>query len=128
MHNNHALWCEKYRPKTINEYIFHDEHHRTAFTQFIEDKTIPHLLLTGVQGSGKTTISQILIREMDPDDTDVLTINASDDRSIDTFRNTVKTFATTMGFGAFKIIHLEEACQLTPAAQAALKQFMEELS
>lgn len=129
MNNNHALWVEKYRPTSVDEYIFHDSQHRTAFLKFIADKTIPHLLLCGVQGSGKTTISQILIKEMDLDPTDVLTINASDDRGIDVFRDTIKNFASTIAFGGeFKIVHLEEACQITPTAQAALKRFMEEMS
>ena len=94
----------------------------------IEDKTIPHLLLSGVHGSGKTTLAQILIRAMDLDPTDVLTLNASDDRGIDVFRSTIKNFATSIAIGRFKIVHLEEADQLTPPAQAALKRFMEETS
>lgn len=121
------LWTEKFRPKSIDEYVFHDPQHREAFTRFIEFKTIPHLLLSGVQGSGKTTIAQILTNGMDIDETDVLVINASDERGIDTFRDTVKNFASSMSMGAFKIIHLEEADMLTPQAQAALKRFMEEV-
>lgn len=121
------LWTEKFRPQTIDEYVFHDPQQRAAFTKFIADKTIPHLLLSGVQGSGKTTIAQILIRSMDIDDTDVLVINASDERGIDTFRDGIKNFASSISMGAFKIVHLEEADMLTPPAQAALKRFMEEV-
>lgn len=94
----------------------------------IGDASIPHLLLSGVHGSGKTTLAQILIRAMNLEDSDVLTINASDDRGIDMFRNTIKNFATSAAMGRFKIVHLEEADQLTPQAQAALKRFMEETS
>lgn len=94
----------------------------------IADKSIPQLLLSGVQGSGKTTLAQILIRAMELDDTDVLTLNASDERGIDVFRTTIKNFATSMAMGRFKIVHLEEADQLTPDAQNALKRFMEETS
>ena len=121
------LWCEKFRPKSITEYVFHDAQQRAAFSKMINEKTIPHLLLSGVQGSGKTTIAQILSRSMDIDDTDILVINASDERGIDTFRDTVKNFASSMSMGAFKIVHLEEADMLTPQAQAALKRFMEEV-
>lgn len=121
------LWCEKFRPKTLDEYVFHDSHQRAAFTKMVNEKTIPHLLLSGIQGSGKTTIAQILTRNMDIDDTDILVINASDERGIDTFRDTVKNFASSMSMGAFKIVHLEEADMLTPPAQAALKRFMEEV-
>ena len=87
------LWTERYRPSTIDEYVFHDAHQRAAFTKFLNEKTIPHLLLSGVQGSGKTTIAKILTRAMELDETDVLVINASDERGIDTFRDTIKNFA-----------------------------------
>lgn len=94
----------------------------------IKNKSIPHLLLSGVAGSGKTTLAQILITSVEVDPSDVLTINASDDRGIDTFRDTIKMFAMTMAMGPFKIIHLEEANRLTPQAQDALKSYMEEVS
>ena len=121
------LWTERYRPTTLEDYVFHDPQQRASFTKFVEEKTIPHLLLSGVQGSGKTTIAKILTSAMDLDDTDVLVINASDDRGIDTFRDQVKNFAQSISLGAFKIVHLEEADMLTPPAQAALKRFMEEV-
>jgi replication factor C small subunit len=121
------LWTERYRPSSVDEYVFHDAQQRAAFTKFIADKTIPHLLLSGVQGSGKTTIAKILTKAMDLDDTDVLVINASDERGIDTFRDAIKNFAGSISMGAFKIVHLEEADMLTPPAQAALKRFMEEV-
>lgn len=124
----HSLWVEKYRPQTVNEYVFHDTKQKAAVLRMIKDQTIPQLLLSGVQGSGKTTLAQILIRAMGIDQMDVLTINASDERGIDIFRNTIKNFATSMAIGRFKIIHLEEADKLTPDAQAALKRFMEETS
>lgn len=128
MTKQHTLWVERYRPQTIDEYVFHDDTHRTAFTRIVQSKELPHLLLSGTQGCGKTTIAKILIRAMELDDTDVLTINASDERGIDLFRETIKSFSTTYALGAFKIIHLEEADALTPPAQQALKQFMEEMS
>lgn len=89
-------------------------------------KSIPHLILGGMRGCGKTTIAKILINAMNVDHhSDVMTINASKDRGIDTIRS-VESFATTVGMGAFKIIHFEEADKLTPDAQKALKAFMEE--
>lgn len=123
-----ALWVEKYRPKTIDNYIFQDPKHRTAIKKFINDKSIPQLIFAGVQGTGKTTIARILIRAMELDMSDVLTINASNERGIDTFREKIQNFALSMAMGPFKIIHLEEADKLTPDTQNALKAFMEEVS
>lgn len=128
MLKNHKLWAEKYRPRTINEYVFQNPQHKVIVTRMIAEKSIPHILLSGSAGSGKTTLAQILIHEMELEDTDVLTINASDDRGIDMFRDTIKSFATSFAMGNFKIVHLEEADQLTPSAQMALKRFMEEVS
>lgn len=126
--HKHKLWVEHYRPKTIDEYVFHDPQQRAAVMRMINDKSIPHLLFSGVQGSGKTTLARILIAAMNTDDADVLVVNASDERGIDTFRDKIKSFATTMPVGVFKIILLEEADALTVDAQKALKSFMEEYS
>jgi len=96
--------------------------------KMIADKSIPHLLLSGVQGSGKTTLAQILINEMDVDETDVITINASDENSVDTIRDKIKSFITTFAMGEFKIVHLEEADYITPNGQGVMRRMMEEYS
>lgn len=124
--SKHSLWVEKYRPETLDEYVFHDPAQRTAVERFIADKSIPHLLLTGVQGSGKSTLAQILIRELDLDDTDVLKINGSDENSVDDIRNKIKGFITTFPLGEFKVVHIEEADYLTPNAQAVMRVLMED--
>lgn len=124
--NKHKLWVEKYRPTNLNNYVFHDESQRVAFSRFVKDKTIPHLLLSGVQGSGKTTISQILINELNLEPTDVMVINASDENSVDDMRGKIKSFITTFAMGPFKVVHLEEADYITPNGQGILRRFMEE--
>jgi DNA polymerase III delta prime subunit len=122
----HSLWCEKYRPTTLEEYVFHDDSHEKAFHQMVENKTIPHLLLSGVQGSGKTTIAQILINEIDFENTDILVINASDENSVDNMRDKIKSFITTFAMGDFKVVLLEEADYLSLNAQAVLRKYMED--
>ena len=124
--SKHLLWCEKYRPTTLDDYVFHSEAHKKAFTQMITDKTIPHLLLSGVQGSGKTTIAQILINEIGFESADVMTINASDENSVDDMRDKIKSFIGTFAMGGFKIVLLEEADYLSQPAQAVLRKYMED--
>jgi DNA polymerase III delta prime subunit len=126
--SKHVLWVEKYRPHTLDEYIFHDKNQRKSFENYIATKTIPHLLLTGVAGTGKTTIAQILVESMEIDPTDVLLINASDENDVDTIRTKIRNFVQTFASGEFKIVHLEEADYLTKPAQAILRRFMEEYS
>ena len=124
--SKHLLGCEKYRPTTLDDYVFHNEAHKKAFTQMVADKTIPHLLLSGVQGSGKTTIAQILINEIGFESADVLIINASDENSVDDMRDKIKNFIGTFAMGDFKVVLLEEADYLTHSAQAILRKYMED--
>lgn len=122
------LWVEKYRPQTIDDYIFQDHSQKRAILKFIGEGSIPHLLLSGVQGTGKTTISKVLVNTLKLDETDVLLINASDENSVDVIRDKIKTFITTFALGDYKIVQLEEADYLSPNAQAVLRQMMEEYS
>lgn len=128
MKNKHTIWVEKYRPKTIDEYIFHTPQQRSMIVKMINDRSIPHLLFSGPAGGGKTTLAQILIHELELEENDVLIINASDERGIDTFREKIKNFASSCALGAFKVILLEEADSLTPESQQAMRRFMEEYS
>ena len=122
------LWVEQYRPKDIEGYVFRDEAQRDQVKQWIKEGTIPHLLFSGAAGIGKTTLAKILINALNIDEYDVLEINASRTNSVDDIRDSVVNFVSTMPFGTFKIVLLDEADYLSPNAQAALRGVMEEYS
>lgn len=124
-----ALWVEKYRPKTLEDYIFQSDAHREKFTQYIQTKNIPNILLSGTQGTGKSTIARILVNSIGVDvDWDVLVLNASDENSVDDVRSQIKQFITTFSASGQRIVLLEEADRLSPAAQCALKVLTEDYS
>ena len=122
------LWVEQYRPTKTSEYVFRDEKQKSQVHNWIKSGAIPHLLFSGVQGSGKTTLARVLLQELDVDWGDVLEMNGSTENSVDDVRNKISNFATTMGFGDFRYILLDEADYLTPNAQAALRGVMEKFS
>lgn len=119
-------WVRKYRPRTIDDYIFQDDASKAKILEFIAKREIPHLMLYGIAGTGKTSLAQLLISYMDVEqDMDVLEINASDHNSVDAMRDIVMTFVRTSPMGKFKIIHLKECDRLSPAAQDALRDVLE---
>jgi len=120
------LWVEKYRPKTVDGYVFRDDHQRNQINTWIKDKSIPHLILSGVAGIGKTTLAKILINELGIEEYDILEINASRQRGIDTIRDTITNFVSMIPFGPFKVVLLDEDDYLTPEAQATMRGVMEE--
>ena len=122
------LWVEQYRPKDVDGYVFRDEAQREQVKQWIKETTIPHLLFSGAAGIGKTTLAKILINALGIDAYDVLEINASRENNVDNVRNNITNFVSTMPFGTFKIVLLDEADYLSPNAQAALRGVMEEYS
>lgn len=122
------LWEIKYRPKNIDEYVFQNEKHREVIEKFVEEKSIPHLLLDGHRGTGKTSLAFILKKELNIDDSDFMLINASDENDVGTMRNKIKGFISTYSMSDFKIVLLDEADYLSQAAQAILRNMMEEYS
>lgn len=120
------LWVEKYRPKTIDEYVFKDSHQKQQVERWINDKSIPHLLLSGNAGIGKTTLAKVLFNELGINDLDIMEINASRENNADTIRDKITNFVRMIPFGDFKIVLLDEADYLTPNAQAILRGVMEE--
>ncbi len=121
---NNSLFVEKYRPTKLEDYVG-NEHLKETIGRFIENGDIPHLLFYGKAGTGKTTLAKLIAKTID---CDVLSINASDDNGVETIRNKVKGFASTVGFKGFKIIILDEFDFMTPNAQAILRNLMETFS
>jgi len=120
----HSLWVEKYRPTDLSTYIG-NEHLKSKVSIYLESEDVPHLLLYGRAGTGKTTLAKIVVKNID---CDYLYINASDENKVDDVRNKVKTFASSIGFKDLKVLILDECDYLTPNAQAALRNLMETFS
>lgn len=128
--NTSAIWIEKYRPQTLDEYVFHDDTHQLSITKMVESHQIGHLLFSGIQGTGKTSLAQIIIRSLVEagvvEEYDVLTVNASDESKVETIRDKIKDFISTGAMGEYKIVHLEEAEYISPTGQGVLRRMMEE--
>lgn len=120
------IWYEKYRPQTFDDYVFANDEIRDNVKKWIEQKEFPHLFITGGSGTGKSTIVNLLIREMDLDE-DHLYINASKTNGIDDVREMVSSYAPLNPLKSkFKVIIFEECENLTEQAQNALKMLIEQ--
>jgi replication factor C small subunit len=119
------LWTEKYRPSTLDDYVFRDDAQRKQVQQWVDGGSIPHLLFSGAPGTGKTTLAKVLINMLNVNEYDVLEINASRENSVDSVREKITNFVATMPFGEFKVVLLDEADYISPNGQAALRGVME---
>lgn len=119
------LWTEKYRPTTVDNYVFTDNSTKEQIESWIKEKSIPHLLLFGPAGTGKTTLAKILVNSIDIDGYDFLQVNASRDNGVDFLKSKIEGFVSTLPFGHLKIVLLDEADYLSPNAQGILRGLME---
>ena len=121
---DNSLWVESYRPTVLEDYVG-NEHLKSKVEGYLESGDVPHLLLHGRAGTGKTTLAKLIVKSVD---CDYMVINASDENNVDTVRNKVKNFASSMGFKKWKIIILDEFDYMSPNAQAILRNLMETFS
>ena len=119
------LWTEKYRPTTIDEYVFRDENQKHQVQGWIDSGAIPHLLFSGAPGVGKTTLAKVLLNELEINKYDILEINASREGKVDDVREKIIGFVQTIPFGDLKVVLLDEADYISPNGQAALRGVME---
>ena len=123
------LWVEKYRPNKVDGYVFVDDAQREQVQAWIRDGSIPHLMLSGTAGIGKTTLAKLLINELGIDDFDVLYANGSKEARKIEWVDKLISFCQTMPFGAFKVVLIDEADYMNPASvQPALRNLMEDYS
>ncbi|MCJ7469198.1 replication factor C small subunit [Candidatus Bathyarchaeota archaeon] len=122
------MWAEKYRPKSL-EAIVDQKEIVDRLKSFVKARNVPHCILAGPPGTGKTTAALCLSRDLygDAYREHTMELNASDERGIDVVRETVKTFARVKSIGEipFKIMILDEADNMTSDAQQALRRTME---
>ena len=121
---NNSLWVEKYRPRKLEDYVGND-HLKEKVSEYLQTGDVPHLLFFGKAGTGKTTLAKLIVNSISCDH---IIINASDENNVDTVRNKVKAFASTVGFKDLKVVILDEFDYMTPNAQAILRNLMETFS
>jgi DNA polymerase III delta prime subunit len=121
---NNSLWVEKYRSQTLDNYIG-NEHIKSVMAKYIAENDMNNMIFYGPSGTGKTTLAKLLVNNLK---CDYLYINSSDERGIETIRDKVSGFASTMSFKPLKVVILDEADFLTIQAQASLRNVIETFS
>jgi replication factor C small subunit len=119
------LWVDKYRPPKLDGYVFKDKNQKKQIERWISGGALPHMLLSGSPGTGKSTLIKALLNELGVNPFDVLEVNASKDNGVDYIRDTITKFSETMGYGEIRYVFLDEADGLSPSAQGTLRGTME---
>lgn len=119
-----SLWTEKYRPSKLEDYIGND-HIKDKVKIYLDNEDVPHLLLVGPAGTGKTTLAKLIAANLD---CDLLYLNASDENNIETVRDKIRSFSSSIGFRKWRLVILDESDYMTSNAQAALRNLMETFS
>lgn len=123
------LWVEKYRPNTVDGYVFVDQAQREQVEAWIRDGSIPHLMLSGSAGTGKTTLAKLLINQLGVDEYDVMLANGSKEARKVEWVDKLISFCQTMPYGKFKVVLIDEADYMNPnSVQPALRNLMEDYS
>jgi replication factor C small subunit len=122
------LWINKHQPQTIDQYVFRDQSQKRSVEAWVKDGGIPHLMLSGQAGLGKTALVNVLLNELEVDRNDVLTLNGSAENGVDEIRDRVMTFISMMPFGDYRYVFIDECDYLTFNAQAALRNVMDTYS
>lgn len=128
MMTKNNLWVEKYRPTSLKNYTYQSQDIKRQAEAILESNTIPNLMLSGIQGTGKTTFAGCLVNDFSIEKTDILRINASRESGIDTIRERITNFCQAYPLGKFKVVILEEADGLSIPAQKALRSPIEDYS
>lgn len=124
--DTHSVWAETCQPSNLKQYIFQNSKHETIFKEFVETQSLNgHLFLSGPSGTGKTTLANVLVKELKVDPLDVLFVKASENNQVDFYRDTLPLFVNSMPNGDFRVVILDEADFISQNAQAVLRKTLE---